>query len=192
MGSGSAVAYASQCLLAACFLAAGVNKFRSLRQFELSLQRIAFVPRRVVPLVAIVLPVVETSAGVLLAANTAVRPVAALIIALLVAFSLALGDLLRKKVDYQCMCFGAASKQSVTWATVGRNLMLIAGAVLVASTAPIDLGSSLPPHGLVAAVVSTLTGLLMLGATALVLEVFKASATSRRMPRVDEQQHAHA
>lgn len=192
MGSGSAVVYASQCLLAACFLAAGVNKLRSLGQFKLSLQRIAFVPHRVVPLVAVVLPIVETSAGALLAANTAVRPAAVLIIALLVAFSLALGNLLRQNVDYQCMCFGAASRQSVTWATVGRNVGLMAVAVVVAWNAPLEIGSSGSPTGLLAAVVSSLTGLLILGGIALALEASKASASLRRLPRVDEQQHAHA
>lgn len=191
MGGGTAVAYAGQCVLAASFLAAGVNKFRSLGQFELSLQHIIFVPRRLSWMVAVALPVVETASGVLLAANIAVRPIAVMVIALLVAFSIALGDVLRRKIDYQCMCFGAASRQPVTWATVGRNLALIAIAVVVASAAPIDFGGSPQLNGLAAAAVSTLTGLLLLAAAALVLEASKAATTLRRLPRVDEHRHAH-
>lgn len=191
MDGGSAAVYAGQCLLAASFLTAGVNKLRSVRQFELSLHGIAFVPRRLVPLVAMALPIVEICSGVLLAANIAVRSVAIFLVVLLAAFSLALGDLLRHKVDFQCMCFGAASHQSVTWGTVGRNLVLIGVAGAVGATAPIDIGSTVS-SGVLGAVVAVVTGLLALGTFGLVVEGFKASAVLRQLSRLDQQQSARA
>jgi hypothetical protein len=79
---------------------------------------------------AVVLPWVEVVIGALLVAQAGRRATAGLALALLVGFTVVIAVRLRRGDAPPCACFGALSRSSVTNRTVGRNLVLVALAVV--------------------------------------------------------------
>lgn len=71
-----------------------------------------------------VLPWVEVVLGVALAAQFRWAAAAALV--LLAAFSVPVARHAARRTGVPCACFGARSRRPVTWATVVRNLVLVA------------------------------------------------------------------
>ena len=75
--------------------------------------------------IALGLPWVEISLGVLLIADVFAGPVAAAGAALLAAFSLAVGATLRRGDTAPCGCFGSALPSRTSWSLVGRNVLMV-------------------------------------------------------------------
>jgi uncharacterized membrane protein YphA (DoxX/SURF4 family) len=92
---------------------------------------------------AVTLPWVEALAGVLLIAGLWKREAAAVIGLLLVMFLLAAGSVLARGIDVEnCGCTSVAKKEEKSWTSgvgaflVTRNLLLLAGALVIAFVPP--------------------------------------------------------
>jgi uncharacterized membrane protein YphA (DoxX/SURF4 family) len=114
-------------VLGAVFLVSGVAKLRDARWRE-SAARFG-----VPPSVASALPWAEVVLGALLVAQLGVPWVPLVSLGLLGMFTGAVVAHAAKADGVPCNCFGTASTKPVTWATVGRNVVLIALAALALS-----------------------------------------------------------
>jgi thiol-disulfide isomerase/thioredoxin len=125
----TAVALVARLLLAAVFVAAGAAKLadrfgtrRALRAFG--------VPSGLVAMASIALPLAELAvAALLLPASTAVVGALAAL-ALLAVFTTAIVVSLLRGRTPECRCFGQLHAKPTSWATVGRNVGLLALAVV--------------------------------------------------------------
>lgn len=134
-------------VLAVTFLASGGSKVlqgrtRTLTEFRRVLDD---APEWLVSCLALVLGPAELLLGVALAFRVWPALFATLSAVALAMFTLVLVRIVRSGRRVACNCFGAAQRGPVTWASVGRNLTLLALACAVAlapvSAAP-DLSSS--------------------------------------------------
>ncbi len=140
-----AVVGTSALLLAGIFLPSAWSKLRALDEFAGVVAEYRLLPAALVRPVAVSLPVVEVAAGVLVLVP-ATRPVgAALAIALLLLFALAMAiNVVRGRTEIDCGCFIGRQKERIGWPLVLRNLVLVvlAGPALLGATAgpgPLDL-----------------------------------------------------
>lgn len=117
-------------LLVAIFATAAIGKALTPLEFEGVVANYQLLPRRMVPLVARLLPAVEAIAVVLLM-PPATRPVgAAMATVLLLAFAFAMAvNVRRGRTEIDCGCFRATHRQRLSWWLVGRNLALVLVAV---------------------------------------------------------------
>lgn len=120
--------------------AAAHNTFRAvLADYQL-------LPAALIPLLAILMPLVEAAMGVTWLAGFATETVAVVTAALLLVYAVAIAiNLLRGRVHITCGCgFGGPSDddEPLSWWLVGRNLLLIALASLCATPSSArDLGA---------------------------------------------------
>jgi uncharacterized membrane protein YphA (DoxX/SURF4 family) len=128
-------------VLAAVFVVAAVGKARDQAGTRHSLESFG-IPRALAPTVAVVLPIVEIAIAVALVpvATAWWAGVAALV--LLVAFTAALTVGLLRGVEADCHCFGAVSSRPVGPATIARNLVLVALAVVLVAAGGDSPGAS--------------------------------------------------
>jgi len=126
-----ALSLAAGASLALVFAAAAVSKLRTWREFPGVVQNYRLVPVAAARPVAGTLPVLEAMVAVGLVATPA-RPYAALAaVALLAMFSLAVAiNLARGRRHIDCGCFRFALRQPLSWWLVGRNVLLIAVALI--------------------------------------------------------------
>jgi uncharacterized membrane protein YphA (DoxX/SURF4 family) len=124
-----AVALALRLGLAALFLYAGAVKLADPAGFAVDIANYRVLPAWLVPPLAAMLPGVEIACGACLLWPRARRSAAWLTLALLGAFTLAVGQALARGINLECGCFGA-SRAPVTVATLGRDLALVAAAGL--------------------------------------------------------------
>jgi putative oxidoreductase len=122
---------AARFLLGAVFLVAGALKLRDPTAFANDIANYQLAPA-LAPLLAAALPAVEVVVGLaLLALGGPWRRAAALCAgALMLVFTAAAGTALARGLDVTCGCFGSASG-AVGWATIGRDLVLVAAAAVV-------------------------------------------------------------
>jgi uncharacterized membrane protein YphA (DoxX/SURF4 family) len=128
------VANGARLLLGALFVWASVTKVPDMAAFAESVANYRIVPPALVPLTAVVLVGVELAAGLALVANLWTRAAAAVLAALLAGFTVGLTSALVRGIDLACGCFGGNAP--ATWWTVGRDVVLLALAVFVASRPP--------------------------------------------------------
>jgi uncharacterized membrane protein YphA (DoxX/SURF4 family) len=128
-------------VLAAVFVVAAVGKARDQAGTRHSLESFG-IPRELAPAVAVVLPIVEIAIAVALVpvATAWWAGVAALV--LLVAFTAALTVGLLRGVEADCHCFGAVSSRPIGPATIARNLVLVALAVVLVAAGGDSSGAS--------------------------------------------------
>lgn len=124
---------------AVVFLLAGLAKLANLDAFTRAVANYRLLPVRAVRPVARDLPAAEVAAGALLAAGVATRLVALALAAMLLAFAVAVAVNLRRGCRIDCGCFTGPGPREITWATVARNLVMSAGAVLLAARPPAAL-----------------------------------------------------
>jgi thiol-disulfide isomerase/thioredoxin len=125
-----AVLVGARCLLAVVFLVAAAGKARDRAGARAALTAFDVPPRLAGP-GAILLPVVETVAAIaLVPAPTAVAG-AVLGVVLLGLFSVAIGRQLAAGRAPECQCFGQLQSEPIGPASLVRNVVLIALAVLV-------------------------------------------------------------
>jgi uncharacterized membrane protein YphA (DoxX/SURF4 family)/peroxiredoxin len=128
-------------LLATVFLVAGIAKLvdhsgsrRALGDFG--------TPRRLVPLLSIMLPPAELAIGVALLPRATARWAAFGALTLLVVFGVAIGANLAKGRRPVCRCFGQVHGARVGWSTLARNAGLAALAGLIVQQGRQRVGTS--------------------------------------------------
>lgn len=124
--------YVLVCVLALVFLQGGTTKLAARDEFQGVLTSYRLLPSGMVPAFAALLPFAEVAAGVGVVLP-ATRPFgAALAIALLVVFALAMAiNLMRGRTEIDCGCFKSGFRQTISGWLVGRNVLLAAGAALL-------------------------------------------------------------
>lgn len=126
------VALVSRFALATVFVLAGLAKLPRRSEFEAAVRAYGLMPRRLVRPVARLLPPLELAGGLLLGLGMATTFVASLLAAALTLFGIAVAVNLARGRTIDCGCFGWIAERRITWLTVARNLVLIAGAVTAA------------------------------------------------------------
>ena len=117
-------------IIAGIFLRAGVVKLGDRAGFRAAVANYQLLPPTLVAPVAAVLPVAEIAGAVLLAAGILTAPAA---IALGLLLALAQGR------SFDCGCSGTATPSRIGWRHVALDLVLAAGAALVAGYGPVAL-----------------------------------------------------
>ena len=119
--------------LGALFVAASWHKLAEPRSFAVDVATYDLLPLSLVNLVAVTLPAVELSAGVLLLLGARVRAAALLVAAMMGTFLAALLVALARGLDMSCGCFASqgAAEDPISWLTVLRDVLWLALALLV-------------------------------------------------------------
>ena len=120
--------------LAAVFAMAAFAKLRALDEFVGVVHNYRILPERLARPVAYALPPLEAAIAVALLLEATRRAGAVAAAGLLALFALAMAvNLARGRVEIDCGCFAATLRQRISWALVGRNLVLIGLAALALS-----------------------------------------------------------
>ena len=126
------VHYLLVCLLALVFVQGGAAKLTARDEFQGVASSYRLLPPAMVPAFAALLPIAELAAGVGVILPATRHPGAALALALLVMFALAMTiNLTRGRTEIDCGCFKSGFRQTISGWLVGRNLLLAAGAALL-------------------------------------------------------------
>lgn len=107
--------------LGVVFIAASLDKIQNPQNFAENIANYRLLPYPVINLVAIVLPWVEITTGVLLVAGIWITTNAVIMSGMLVAFSVAIFQALLRNLDISCGCFStdpsahAMTRWTLTW-----------------------------------------------------------------------------
>jgi len=125
-------------------------------------------PKPLVPVLAIVLPIVELAiaAGLLFTNTARGSAVAALIV--LAVFVFAISSSLARGETHDCHCFGQLYSRPLGWPTLARNVVFVVGAAFVLWQADGGPGSSIPGT---LALLNLTQWSLLIGAVAVVIAV---------------------
>jgi uncharacterized membrane protein YphA (DoxX/SURF4 family) len=118
--------------LGVVFLYAGIIKIADPAAFAGSVAAYQIMPYALNYLVAAVLPWVEALCGLLLVIGYRVRAASAIIIAMNLVFIVALGSTIARGLDIDCGCFRQGGEKTSAWVAILRDLVFLAGAILVA------------------------------------------------------------
>jgi putative oxidoreductase len=132
------VALVCRFTVAFVLLRVGGLKFRDIGGFRAAVGEYGLVPARLVDAVALFVPTVELLCGGLLLPGAATGPVAAVVAALMVTFSVAVAVNLLRGRKIGCGCAGRASSE-IGWRHVGNNLVLTLMAVITSAWARMPL-----------------------------------------------------
>lgn len=118
-------------MLAILLLVGAWQKLRDLGSFRAALEGYELLPAALLPVAALALPLAEAATGLLLVVD-ATRVLGAWVaVALLAVVTAAVAvNLLRGRTDVGCGCGGIEDEQTISWALVARNLVLMALAAL--------------------------------------------------------------
>ena len=122
--------FALRVVLGALFVWAAVTKLPDMAAFAQDVANYRVVPPLAVPWVASAVVGIELLAGLALVTGLMARPAAAVIAALLAAFTVFLSQALLRGIDLRCGCFGGEERAS--WWTVARDVVMLAAALAVA------------------------------------------------------------
>ena len=126
------VTYLVAAALAIALLVGAWQKLRDLAAFRTALEGYALLPLAVAGVVARALPVTEALAGLaLVIERTRILGVMLAVALLAVVTSAVIINLLRGRHDLSCGCGGIEDEQTLSWALVARNLVLLALLALV-------------------------------------------------------------
>jgi uncharacterized membrane protein YphA (DoxX/SURF4 family) len=126
-------------IIAGIFLRAGVVKLGDRAGFRAAVANYQMLPPTLVAPVAAVLPVAEIAGGGLLAAGILTVPMAIALGLLLAVFAGAIAVALGQGRSFDCGCSGTATPSRIGWRHVALDLMLAAGAALVAAYGPVAM-----------------------------------------------------
>jgi uncharacterized membrane protein YphA (DoxX/SURF4 family) len=115
------------------FVYAAIEKIAVPEEFAKTILNYRILPLAAVNMFAVVLPWVELLAGLGLIAGISVRSNAAIILGMLIVFSIAIAIALVRGLDISCGCFGTASAAKVGWSRLGEDIAMIIGAWIVLS-----------------------------------------------------------
>jgi hypothetical protein len=132
-------------LVTALFAAAAVMKVRRWADFKAELHDYTWIPARLEPVAAVLIPLAEAIAVVAFLV-TPTRVLGSVLIAILLgAFSVALTVQMRiGEGALRCACFGRSHRR-ISWRLVWRNLVL-AAPMVASAVAPVG-GVKVPPAG---------------------------------------------
>lgn len=171
-----AIAWVASAVLGATFLVSGVAKLRAVAAFTVAVADYRVLPSPLVAPVARVLPFAELGLAAALLSGWYVREAAFISILLLLVFALAVGVNLRRDRAIACFCFGASGDDTIGWATLVRQALLIGVAL-----APLVISrpaAGLLPAGISAGNAASLVGAAV-GITVIVASVGPAGAIWR-------------
>jgi putative oxidoreductase len=120
--------------LGATFVYAAAVKLPDMAAFAEDVANYRLLPAALVPAFGSSLVGVELLAGLALVAGVAARGAALVLSGLMLAFVGAVSQALLRGIDLRCGCFGGAAPAS--WWTVGRDLLILAGALAVLLLGP--------------------------------------------------------
>jgi uncharacterized membrane protein YphA (DoxX/SURF4 family) len=121
------LALALRALLVGVFAVSGFAKLFALDRSRQAAQALG-VSARFAPTVGVAVPVIELLVAALLIAQPSGRLGSAVAVALLTAFSFAIGVNLARDRHPECNCFGVLSNTPIGWRTLLRNVGLLAAA----------------------------------------------------------------
>ncbi|MFH5774877.1 MauE/DoxX family redox-associated membrane protein [Paracoccus sp. NGMCC 1.201697] len=158
------VAWTLRSFLAVLFASAALSKLTAIDEFHGVVRNFRLLPDALARPVAMVLPVVELAVAAGLLIGPLARPAALVAAALLAVFGLAIAiNVLRGRSQIDCGCFRNGMKQRISWATVGRNVVLTA--LALGAGALLATGRAAGPGEIATGLVAGLTlTLLYLGA----------------------------
>lgn len=152
------VAWSLRGFLALLFVTAAVSKLTSLEEFYGVVRNFRLLPDWASKGAAFALPVVELAVAAGLLITPLVMPAAWAAAALLAVFGLAIAiNVLRGRTQIDCGCFRNGMKQHISWALVGRNIVLTGLALGILALQP-GAGAS----GLADVFVGLMAGLVMM------------------------------
>lgn len=144
--------------LAAVFATAAITKLTGLEEFYGVVRNFRLLPDTLSRAVAFVLPPVELAIAAGLLVTPLALPAAAAAAVLLAVFGAAIAiNVLRGRTQIDCGCFRDGMKQRISWAVVGRNVVLTALALGVVALLP-----AARPAGLVDIATGIIAGSVML------------------------------
>lgn len=123
--------FAVRVVLGFLFIFAAIEKIAQPEEFAKNISYYRLLPISVVNLFAIVLPWVELLAGLSLIAGLVTRGSSLLISSLLGLFIAAIAISIARGLDISCGCFGTATAKKVGWATLGEDLLMLSGSLLL-------------------------------------------------------------
>lgn len=129
-------AVAFRFVLGTVFMLAGLGKVRARDQFAETVRGYGLVSADTSRRIGRWLPSLELSCGLLLTLGLGLRLVSAFLALLLLTFIVAVAINLLRGREIDCGCLGAGTAKKITWATVGRNGLLLGMAIALASGAP--------------------------------------------------------
>jgi hypothetical protein len=125
--------------IGAIFLFAGLAKIGRRAEFAQAVERYDLLPSRLVRPVATWLPRLELIVGALLTGGLGIVYASAAVAGVLTIFSLAIAVNLLRGRTFDCGCVAVGAPRKIGWASVSRNGVLTAMAVLAAAEAPSTL-----------------------------------------------------
>lgn len=126
------IVLALRLFLAILFATAAVSKLSQRETFAAVVENYRILPPALVRPVAASLPVAETLLALMLVTPVPLWIPAATTAALLAAFAVAMAvNVLRGRRFIDCGCFRSDLRQELSWWMVGRNLVMICGALLL-------------------------------------------------------------
>ncbi len=121
-------------ILGAVFLMSAVPKLVEPRQFAGDVQQYRILPRPLASAFGYALPYVELASAALLITGFWAEWAALGVAVMLVAFMVAVGIAMARKLNLSCNCFGLLYRERVGWSTQGRDAILLAAALFILIT----------------------------------------------------------
>lgn len=129
--------------LGGIFLFACLHKIAHPASFAVDVATYQLLPTGLVNLFALILPWVELIAAILLIVGVRVKAASLLILAMMIAFTVALGWALHLRLDMSCGCFASqgAAQDPISWRTLVRDTawLLMSVYVLTFDRCPIGV-----------------------------------------------------
>lgn len=113
------------------FILAAIEKIAQPEEFAKAITNYRLLPNATVNVFAIVLPWVELLAGLSIFVGLLTRGSSIIITFLLGVFILAIAISLARGLDISCGCFGTADARKVGWITLGEDLLMLLGSLLL-------------------------------------------------------------
>lgn len=126
MSAGDILVLTSRGVLGLLFLTSSLGKLRDVRGFAAGLRAYRILPASIVPVVALLLPLLELGLALALLLGLALPFAGLLSAGLLLVFSAAVVVNLRRGRPIACTCHGLAGSQHISWGLVARNCLLLA------------------------------------------------------------------
>jgi uncharacterized membrane protein YphA (DoxX/SURF4 family) len=118
--------------LGAIFLMAALPKLRDPEAFALSISNYRMLPVFAERVLALVLPPLEALVGVCLILGVLDAGASAIVLALMVIFTAAVGSALARGLDISCGCFDTKAGEKIALGKLAENLALTSAALAVA------------------------------------------------------------
>ena len=116
-------------VIAFIFIYAGAEKISNPDDFALSISNYRLLPTSLLNFFAITLPWIEIVAGILLLFGISVKENSAIILSLLLLFTIAIVISLFRGLSIDCGCFGKGTQIGLF--KLGENLLMIVGSLLL-------------------------------------------------------------